>query len=246
MRERVQLIRVSHPQLGHYEADLMRLEASDHEDGSHYVIFLPMNTQGPSLEVGERVVVRWEQRDNPSQAPLKGRGRVVEVIREGGEGDGVDEHWLTYRLEISLQNHVSNLRHYPRLLGGIRLYYAPVNTIEDADAWLTTGPRSETDLNSDSRFSLPLDELMNFSVSGLSFESEASLDSSSLLLCAVGVGVEEELSWTLGKVVRCQPSELGYSVALHFVSPPQELIEKLSSFTLKLQRVETDGGEYEI
>lgn len=241
MRERVQLVRVSHPHLGHYEADLVVLD--NHLDAERVAgcqVFLPMSKDGIPLEVGERVVIRWM-----GESTMRGRGVVAEIGQEDEEDR--DDQWLTYKLEITLQDHVSNLRHYPRMLGGIRLYFAPVEAIEDADAWLASEGGDE-ELSQDERFHTSIDELMNFSVSGLSFEASIELDPSIPLICAIGVGGGDRLIRCLGKVVRCVEigSSSRYEVALHLISPPHELVEELSAFTLRLQKIETEGESDEV
>ena len=49
------------------------------------------------------------------------------------------------------------------------------------------------------------------------------------------------LTRCLGKVVRCEARDDRFIIAINFVSPPPELTQKLSDFTLKLQRIETEG-----
>ena len=102
------------------------------------------------------------------------------------------------------------------------------------------------EVRADSRFHQPNDELINFSVSGLSFESNHPIDHSSSLACAIAIGGASDLIRCLGKVVRCEKSDDGYQIALHFISPPQALIDALSEFTLKIQREETGGGVDEV
>lgn len=251
MRERVQLIRVSHPHLGPYEADLVpvsqtrasarvELLPSDSppavHDHSGYVAHLFVQSNSAQPHVGERVVLRWDE-------GRRGRGVITLVQAESQEGN--DTSWLTFKLQIELQEHDRDFRHYPRMIGGIELWYAPMEDVEESEAWLSGEARALT--IDDDRFMRPLDALMNFSVSGLSFEAQAPLDLSRLLLCALKVGESDEDGHTrhnlircLSKVVRSAPEDDHFSIAISFVSPPPELTAALTDQTLKLQRLETD------
>ena len=234
MREQIQLIRVSHPHLGSYEADIVKTGAPmEAPDQFEYVAYLPVSPESTPFTSGERVVVKWAENN------LRGRGVVSEI----GEEDqvGGDQTWRTLKLSITLKEPTLNLRHYPRLFGGISLFYARVEAVEDTEAWLTQSGTSQ-ELIDDERFSAPLDRLMNFSVSGLSFEADEPLSTSRLLLCAIGLNAEGSLVRCLGKVVRCQNKDDRFLIALNFISPPPELTQQLSEFTLKLQRLETEGG----
>ncbi len=230
MRERVQLIRVSHPTLGPYEADLTRLDQSDQET---YTVYLPVNDQDTPLQVGERLVLKWALGQQK-----RGRGVVEEVHTD--ELEGHDLSWQTYRVSVQIQDHASNLRHYPRMIAGFEFFYAPLLEIEEGEEWLTV-TSSLDNLRADPRLSHPIDNLLDFSVSGLSFEAKKPVDSSSPLLCAIGIGYPAQLIRCLSKVVRCEPEEDHYAIAIHFISPPVELAQALSDYTLRLQRKETEG-----
>lgn len=253
MRERVQLIRVSHPHLGPYEADLVpasQIHTSGESDplssdsppaiDTHlgYIAYLFVQSGSVTPAVGERVVLRWDEEESG-----RGRGVITHVKADRQEGD--DTEWVTFKLLIELQERDRDFRHYPRMIGGIELWYAPMEDVEESEAWLN-GETSAFELD-DARFMRPIDALMNFSVSGLSFEAQKPLDLSRLLLCALKVGESSEagsaergLVRCLGKVVRSVPEADHFSIAIHFVSPPPELTTALTDQTLKLQRLETD------
>jgi len=237
-REQVQLIRVSHPHLGAYEADIINTESPQvAPDQFEYIAYLPVNPESAPLVAGERVVLKW------SNSHLRGRGVITEIGEE--EEEGGNRIWRTFKLLINLKEPTLNLRHYPRMLGGISLFYTTVESVEDAEIWLNESSEPY-DFSNDERFSQPLDPLMNFSVSGLSFEASEPLSTSHLLLCAIGQGGGGPLMRSMGKVVRCQGKEERYSIALNFVSPPPELTQQLSDFTLRLQRLETEGDLDEV
>ena len=238
MREQIQLIRVSHPHLGSYEADIVKtgspMEVPDHIE---YVAYLPVSPESAPFTSGERVVIKWGENN------LRGRGVISEIGEEAQEGG--DQTWRTLKLSITLKEPTLNLRHYPRLFGGISLFYTMLEAVEDAEAGLTQSGSAQ-ELIDDERFSAPLDPLMNFSVSGLSFEADEPLSKSLLLLCAIGLNAESGLVRCLGKVVRCKTKDDRFLIAINFVSPPPELTQQLSEYTLRLQRLETEGDLHEV
>ena len=232
MRERVQLIRVSHPELGPYEADLISVGG---EESLDYTVYLPLSDQDVPLEANERLVLRWED-----ESQKRGRAVVEEVDTDSETAEDSELSWQTFKISVQIQDSAANLRHYPRLVAGFEFFYASLHDIIEGEDWLTN--TTTLDLHrQDTRFSRPLDKLINFSVSGLSFESDVAIDSSSPLLCAIGIDRSKLLIRCLSKVVRCEQEEGHYSVAIHFISPPVELAEALSEMTLRLQRKETEG-----
>lgn len=235
MRERVQLIRVSHPHLGPYEADLIAT-ANGEEQG--HVVYLPFSPEDSPLRLGERIVMSWY-----GESSKRGRGIVEEIRPEDIETH--ESEWQTLKLSVSMQDLGLNLRHYPRLIGGFEFFYASFEEIETPEEWLLSTTQQD-EVRSDARFKQPTDELINFSVSGLSFESNHPIDISSSLACAIAIGGSSDLIRCLGKVVRCVKADRVYQIALHFISPPQDLIDELSEFTLKIQREETGGGVDEV
>ena len=235
MRERVQLIRVSHPHLGPYEADLI---ASVNGEDQGHIVYLPFGPEDSPLCLGERIVMSWY-----GESSKRGRG-IVEDIRS----EDIDTHesdWQTLKVSVAMQDLGLNLRHYPRLVGGFEFFYISFEEMETPEEWLLSTNQSDN-IRSDGRFNQPNDELINFSVSGMSFESDHPIDISSSLVCAIGVGGSSELIRCLGKVVRCVHIDDCYQIALHFISPPDPLINALSEFTLKIQREETGGGVDEV
>ena len=240
MREPVTLVRVSHPTLVPLEADLIVQD-------QHATVYVPFSSteEIPSFQVDERVIITWHDEQSRHS-----KARVLHIATETTEpphhspedhqsvththesSHDHSDQWHTLILSLSVEDIHANLRHYPRLLGGIDLSYTPVSEDMMVENWLE-GETLEGHV-----FHKPLDNLMNFSVTGLKFECEMLLDESTLLLCEIGL-LSETTRWrSLAKVVRVwkEDSDTSTSVAIHFISPPQDLTAALSEFTLKLQR----------
>jgi hypothetical protein len=214
--------------------------SSQEDRTQEYTLYLPISDEDTPLEAGERLVLRWDD-----ETQKRGRAIVEEINNDKESASGHDLSWHTFKISVQIQDHVSNLRHYPRLLSGFEFFYASLHEIDEGEDWLTN--TTTLDLHRlDIRFSRPIDELINFSVSGLSFESNEPIDNSSPLLCAIGVDRSKALIRCLSKVVRCEREGDHYCVAIHFISPPVELAETLSDVTLRLQRKETEGELHEI
>ena len=231
MREPITLVRITHPTLEPLEADLVSIDDA-------VSIYIPSSYADsiPSFNVDERIILTWYDNNKHSKA------KIISITQEDiseelltkvkDEQKLTDSNrWYMIVLSVSLEPTIDNLRHYPRLLGGINLSYVPVTDGNLTEAWLD-GQEDEQIEN----FHQPIDSLMNFSVNGLKFECKAELTESTLLLCTVGLLSEEKQWRTLAKVVRVWKEESYNSVAIHFISPPVDLTTKLSEFTLKLQR----------
>lgn len=246
MRERIQLMRVSHPILGQYEADFLYQET---EGKPTYTVYLTVDKIDPVVIVGERIVMTWL--DDPSK---HARAKIQSVTRELAQDQ---DEWETFQLTLEIQSQSNDLRHYPRLVGGFKLFYSLLDKIENVEDWLERA-EEESQLLHQENFIKPLDDLLNFSVSGLSFETQAPLDISTVIACAIIQRNKVELIKCLAKVTRCaelkdelQDSELSkdekyYQIAVHFISPPQILTQALTELTLRLQRRETEGVAHEI
>ena len=115
-------------------------------------------------------------------------------------------------------------RNYPRLYAGLKVLYR----VSGASDWFET------------------DEYMNFSVSGLAFDGSGSVEDGSNIDLAISIAGEDG-EWTaLGKVIRCEalPVEeqhelvsgatTAYSLAVSFVSLPDDCREALEELTLRL------------
>ena len=75
MREQIQLIRVSHPHLGSYEADIVKTESPmEAPDQFEYVAYLPVSSESTPFAEGERVVIKWGDNN------LRGRGMISEHV----------------------------------------------------------------------------------------------------------------------------------------------------------------------
>ena len=235
MREHIQLIRVAHPYLGPYSADLTTVRThTTHE----YKLFVLLNNGHPPLEQGERLVLKWE-----GEGSKVGRGVVEEVRVEKEEGDGLE--WQGIKLSLNIKENQSDHRHYPRLYAGFELYVAPLDEFEDIASWLEA-PCNLEEVSQDKRFIKPSDELMNFSVNGIAFETPTTIEQGQQLLCVLHINSLKQTIKCLAKVVRCERTYELHSVALSFISPPQKLIEVLTDFTLKLQKKEIEGDSDEV
>lgn len=235
MREQAQLLRISYPHLGAYEVDLVKLyPLPGEETTADYLAYLAIHHDNDPPTIGERIVLKWNERLQG------GRGEVVDLVEEQDD-TGPDSEWRTFKISIAVHEQSIDARDYPRLVGGLSLFYANVDHIDEAEAWLS-GLEDAENVSQDTRFSQPLDAFMNFSVSGVSFEAGEALSVSSPVLCALGMTNQPQtLTRCLGKVVRCEARDERFIIAINFVSPPPELTQTLSDFTLKLQRIETEG-----
>ena len=240
MRERVQLMRVSHPILGQYEADFLQQE----EQGEPLCIaYLTMDKIDPIVVVDERVVITWL---NDSSKHARATIKAISVEQSQSQ-----DEWETYKLTLSLQSQSNDLRHYPRLVGGFQFSYALVDQLDNVEEWLEA-KEDLSHIRAHQAFEQAIDDLLNFSVSGLSFEAESSIDNSTIIACAISVNGSVEVIKCLAKVTRCfqiDDSESAvdhYQIAIHFISPPQTLTDVLSELTLRIQRRETEGTSNEV
>ncbi len=128
-------------------------------------------------------------------------------------------------------------RLYPRLYGNIPLRFQVHNAEEGelvVHRWLAGSTR---DLVPRPWFTP--EPFMNFSVNGLSFESEQGCREGDLLLLHMGVGESDKRWRATGKVVRC--SEITdndkplFQIAMSFEAIPDAAMEALSDFTLSIQ-----------
>lgn len=228
MRSFVRLLRVKHPTLTPLEADLTLIEP---QTACVVTPYTQHEDEAP-LTAGERLIVEWSQQD------MRARAVVLEVNFQAFEGDSseaVERFGAQGTLQLTLQLTLSDpdARHYPRLLGGISVRFCALDdrvATLDTDAWLA---HKEVALP----LITPLDELMDFSVHGLAFESPEHLEGSAFVLCEVGVAREADRWRTSAKVARSWPLGEGrFGLALQFISPPPALTDALSAYTLELQR----------
>ena len=234
MRERVELIRVSHPYLGPYEADLTSVGQDEEQE---HLLLLLIAQDHPPLQIGERLVLTWD-----GERTKSGRA-IVEMINQ--DTQELDGDWTGVKLSLTMQTEPKNNRHYPRLYGGFDVYYASLLQFDDITGWLDVDCNID-EIKADQRFAKPIDELMNFSVNGLSFETNQPIDQGQQLVCVLGINQVNKPIKCLAKVVRCENLENTYMIALSFMSPPQSLTEVLTDFTLKLQKKEIEGDIDEI
>ena len=204
------------PLEGHLEARLSRIAPE-----LAYVELSP-SSEDPELELGERLIVEWGDEAQ--------RARAVVKAREAGERGAL-------RLTLAMTLTEPDARHYPRLVGGISMRCARLDQEPSGvEAWLDGGSDALSELS----LSEALDELMNFSVYGLAFESPLALHVKDELLCELGLSREGDRWRTRAQVVRAWEIEEGrYGVALQFTDPPSGLIDTLARFTLELQKLST-------
>jgi hypothetical protein len=93
MRERIQLMRVSHPILGQYEADFLYQET---EGKPTYTVYLTVDKIDPVLIAGERIVMTWL--DDPSK---HARAKIQSVMRESAQDQ---DEWETFQLTLEIQS----------------------------------------------------------------------------------------------------------------------------------------------
>ena len=222
MRTQARLIRVKDPSLSPLEADLINFNQDNHQSVEAIAPIHIKRSEGQIPEAGERLVLRWEEGDQR----LSGHASIEKVDYEAQQEN---QEWQTLKLTLKLQGIESNSRHYPRMLGGIALTFTPIDHVQEVEGWM--GHQAELDLQHH-----PLDPLMNFSVNGLKFESDQELTESTLLACEVGLSVDQSRWRTLAKVVRVWNEETHFSIAIHFISPPTDLTDTLSAYTLRLQK----------
>lgn len=139
----------------------------------------------------------------------------------------------------------SERRDWPRLHGGIQLLYATIGDRDEAaDAWLEGGTGEVFTWYEP-------DEYMNFSVSGLAFDTCAGCEPGQRLLLEFGVRQSTSRWRCSGRVIRVIPvpeDELDEDlrvggapvtdrVALHFEVIPEEASIALAEATLDLQEI---------
>lgn len=202
------------PLEGHIEASLTRL-------GPELAKAMVSDAEGLDLSVSERLIVEW------SNGSHRARATVNQARSEGGQ--------LT--LTLSLTTSEPDARHYPRLVGGISISFAPPpEPREGVDSWL----QGEEQALSSVAFNAALDELMNFSVYGLAFESKLELQVGTPLLCELGLSRDQARWRTQAQVTRSWPvNEERHGVAIEFTSPPSGLIDVLAAYTIELQKLNT-------
>jgi len=123
-------------------------------------------------------------------------------------------------------------RLYPRLHGNIPLRFQEHNPEDGAAGiqnWIEAGNGNGTN------FREP-DPFMNFSVNGLLFEIEHRCTEGGLLYIELGVGSAPQRWRCTGTVVRVFDPEDGFHrTAINFDTLPDEAIDAMSSYTIKIQ-----------
>ena len=234
MRHRVTLVRVKYPTVAPLEADLI----SASKDSDEGLLLIPMSLEDdvPPFSVEERLVLDW-----PDLIAGQGKARVLQVDTLEENPASENHPWFTLQLSVEVDLPSENLRHYPRLIGGVDLGYIEVSEGMDSEVWLSSTGREAPSTSETFELSTPVDPLMNFSVFGLKFESRDLLSESTLLLCEIALPVDDRRWRSLAKVVRVWPEGELFSTAIHFISPPQGLVDALSEFTLRIQRAGAGG-----
>lgn len=214
MSDSVRLLRVKYPIEGHLDGLLTRLGPEQ------AIVQLDLPSTMPALEASERLIIEWSHGTSPTRAVL----------------DDLSVEQTQYTLNLSLAPLESDARHYPRLIGGIALSFMhSTQNQHEEDAWL-----NQVSMPNPYSFLEALDELMNFSVYGLAFESTKNMQVGARLLCEVGLSRSQERWRTRAEVVRAwQISEARFGLAIFFHSPPSELIDTLAAYTLELQKLST-------
>ncbi len=173
------------------------------------------NTAG--LSSGDRVVLAFDSTD---------RGRISGTIRGITDVDGGQQIEVT-----RADQHDRDKRDFPRLFAGLPIRYR-IAEADLAAAWLDGASDPDEGWHSP-------DPFMNFSVGGLRFEADLSVEANDLLLVDFAVG-EAVDRWRLtARVIRVFDPEMPESstrpVAVAFVQIPDGAQEALSDLTLKIQ-----------
>jgi len=215
--EPVRLLRVRRPLEGHIEALFTRY-SPENADAT-----LVLNEETSTLTRSERLIIEW-----PSGAPrTRATVSAVEVTQDA-----------QVTLSLSLTPSEPDARHYPRLVGGVALTFSSApSELDLTTAWLEAQPGTPSALQQSSA----LDELMNFSVYGLAFESPIQLEVGTELLCELGLSREAERWRTRAVVARSWATEAEgrHGLALQFIDPPSDLVDTLATYTLELQKLNT-------
>lgn len=130
-------------------------------------------------------------------------------------------------LELEPESRPTDKRLHPRLFGNIPTRLQPVKDIHIAD-WLSGHLSIEDGW-------LKPEPFMNFSVNGLSFEIEASLEQGVDCIVEFSVGDLTDKHRACATVIRSIDIGNAVEVALHFYQLPPKAKQQLSEFTLSIQ-----------
>ena len=169
------------------------------------------------LSAGDRVVLAFSGED---------RSRITGTI------SGITDVEGGHRIEVARSGQrVRDQRDFPRLVAGLPIRYRVVDQNE-ADAWLDGGEDPAEGWHSP-------DPFMNFSVGGLRFEAEKTVETNDLLLVDFAVGEAAKRWRTTARVIRAfdpeTPSSPTRPIAVAFVQIPGAAQEALTDLTLTIQ-----------
>ena len=127
-------------------------------------------------------------------------------------------------LEYSF-THPREKRLFPRLYGQVPLLLHEVGTEFVVSKWLNG------DIEPDSTWLKP-EPFMNFSINGVSFQSDTPLTRMSTVLVYLAEGTGSRI---VARVIRCAKEGDRYDIALYFEEVPEEVLIWFSEKTLRIQ-----------
>ena len=186
---------------------------------------------GTLLERGETAVT--VQCDANAAAISEG-AKVVLIFESGKERwtgivDTVESHQGQIHLRVKAPSaHEADKRDYPRLHAGLPIRYR-IGDAADADRWLS-GSAIEDNWHTP-------DPYMNFSVSGLRFDVDATVQEGNLLLISLCVGDTGHEYRVTASVIRIFEGDgsVRRAAAVSFESLPEDALAALSDLTLQIQ-----------
>jgi hypothetical protein len=169
------------------------------------------------LAAGDRVVLSFS---GPDQGRISGTIQGITDVEDGQQ--------IQIRCAAS---HDRDKRDFPRLCAGLPIRYR-VASAEDAQAWLAGSPAPTQGW-------FTPDPFMNFSVSGLRFDADRSVQADDLLTVDLAIA-DGGPRWRItARVIRIFTPEseetATHSVAVSFAHLPEGANAALSELTLKIQ-----------
>lgn len=171
---------------------------------------------------------------------------VVRLQNELTVGVGIKIHAKIRNEEFWLRGRVANrmddvlviqidkkykrdVRDFSRQHGAISLVFSVADNEKEIEAWAKGEGRV------DESWHRP-DEYMNFSASGLNFNSPLALEQGQSLKLGLRIPTADSgKTWNvIGEVIRCAPSPDGFSVSVKFLGLPDDCCKELVDFTLRL------------
>lgn len=199
---------------------------ASHKDGN---IIVQVDDDVSGLEIGSQVIISFHDMELPKV--------IANVVGTAGDT-------LTCAPKVVKE---PERRYYPRLFGGIQLKYKVLDgdgpeAEAEAARWMANGDAGQADW-------LQPDEFMNFSVTGLAFDTTGEPASGDLLVLDLGFRRKPQRYRATGSVVRTIPipdderdpsvtvggQPVTHRVAIDFEALPEAARAELVAMTLALQ-----------